>query len=98
MSSDKSNADNGGSAIENAAATLDLPDVSGGKFEEICETIKANLGEIEAFIGGVLIAVGLVLLVCGQIPLGIAAIMAGIALEAAAIGNADTMKIKPKRC
>ncbi|MEE0981173.1 MAG: hypothetical protein U0K91_05765 [Acutalibacteraceae bacterium] len=79
---------------ENPAATLDLPDVSGGKFEQICETIKKNLGDILAFAGGVMIAVGFVLLVCGQIPMGIAAILAGIALTAAAIGNSDAMTDK----
>ncbi len=79
---------------ENPAATLDLPDVSGGKFEQICETIKKNLGDILAFAGGAMIAVGLVLLVCGQIPMGIAAILAGIALTAAAIGNSDAMTDK----
>ena len=77
----------------NPVALLDLPDVSGGKFEQICELIKNNLADVEAFVGGTLIAVGLVLLVCGQIPLGIAAIVAGIALEAAAIGNADEIKV-----
>lgn len=79
---------------ENPAATLDLPDVSGGKFEQICETIKKNLGDILAFAGGAMIAVGFVLLVCGQIPMGIAAILAGIALTAAAIGNSDAMTDK----
>ena len=77
----------------NPIALLDLPDVSGGKFEQICELIKNNLAEVEAFVGGTLIAVGLVLLVCGQIPLGIAAIVAGVALEAKAIGNADEIKV-----
>ncbi|MGN1478599.1 MAG: hypothetical protein ACI4XH_02440, partial [Acutalibacteraceae bacterium] len=81
---------------QNKAATLDLPDVSGGKFEQICKTIKKNIADIEAFIGGALIAVGLVLLVCGQIPLGIAAIMAGIALVAVSIGNADGMQNSTK--
>lgn len=79
---------------ENPAATLDLPDVSGGKFEQICEEIKANLGDILAFAGGAMLAVGLVLLVCGQIPMGIAAILAGITLTAAAIGNSDAMTDK----
>lgn len=77
----------------NPIALLDLPDVSGGKFEQICELIKNNLADVEAFVGGTLIAVGLVLLVCGQIPLGIAAIVAGVALEAKAIGNADEIKV-----
>ena len=81
-------------STENVAPTLDLPDVSGGQFEQICETIKANLGDILAFVGGAMIAVGLVLLVCGQIPMGIAAILAGIALTAAAIGNSDAMTDK----
>ena len=83
-------------ANENAAKTLDLPDVAGGKFEKICQSIKANIGEIEAFLGGALIAVGMILLVCGQIPLGIAAIVAGIALEALAIKNSNTMADKTK--
>lgn len=91
-----SNNDSSTNKAKDKYPTLDLPDVSGGKFEEICETIKRNLADIEAFVGGVLIGVGLVLLVCGQIPLGIAAIMAGIALEAAAIGNADEMKNSTK--
>lgn len=77
----------------NPIALLDLPDVSGRKFEQICELIKNNLADVEAFVGGTLIAVGLVLLVCGQIPLGIAAIVAGVALEAKAIGNADEIKV-----
>lgn len=81
-------------STENVAPTLDLPDVSGGQFEQICETIKANLGDILAFAGGAMIAVGLVLLVCGQIPMGIAAILAGITLTAAAIGNSDAMTDK----
>lgn len=88
-SNSASNADT--SAIENAAATLELPDVSGGKFEQICETIKKNLGDILAFAGGALIAIGLILLVCGQIPMGIAALIAGVALTAAAIQNSSAM-------
>ena len=80
--------------VESIAPTLDLPDVSGGKFEQICEEIKANLGDILAFAGGAMLAVGFVLLVCGQIPMGIAAILAGIALTAAAIGNSDAMTDK----
>lgn len=80
--------------VESIAPTLDLPDVSGGKFEQICETIKKNLGDILAFAGGAMIAVGLVLLVCGQIPMGIAAILAGITITAAAIGNSDAMTDK----
>lgn len=80
--------------VESIAPTLNLPDVSGGKFEQICETIKKNLGDILAFAGGAMIAVGFVLLVCGQIPMGIAAILAGIALTAAAIGNSDAMTDK----
>ena len=79
-----------------SAALLELPDVSGGKFEEICEIIKKNLADIEAFAGGVLIAVGLVLLACGQIPMGIAAIIAGIALEAAAVSNSEQMENSTK--
>lgn len=80
--------------VESIAPTLSLPDVSGGKFEQICEEIKKNLGDILAFVGGAMIAVGLVLLVCGQVPMGIAAILAGITLTAAAIGNADAMTDK----
>lgn len=75
------------SAVEAAAATLDLPDVSGGKFEEICETIKAHIAELEVALGVAMISVGFILLACGQIPMGIACILAGIAIEAAALGG-----------
>ena len=89
-----SNSSSGATQTENPVATLDLPDVSGGQFEQICESIKKNLGDILAFAGGAMIAVGLVLLVCGQFPMGIAAILAGIALTAAAIGNPNAMTDK----
>lgn len=83
-------------SASSSAALLELPDVSGGKFEEICEIIKTNLADIEAFAGGVLIAIGLVLLACGQIPMGIAAIIAGIALEAAAVSNSEQIQNSTK--
>lgn len=85
---------NDASFAEEAAATLELPDVSGGKFEKICQSIKDNLGDILAFVGGALIAIGLILLVCGVIPLGLGAIAAGIAVTAIAMKNSDTMKDK----
>lgn len=70
---------------ENPAALLDLPDVSGGKFEEICENIKAHLEELEMTAAVALFAVGFILLAVGQIPMGIACIIGGIVLAAIAI-------------
>lgn len=72
---------------ESPAALLDLPDVSGGKFEQICENIKAHLNELMSIAGWAMIAIGLILLALGQIPMGIACIVAGIVLEAKALGN-----------
>lgn len=66
-------------------ALLDLPDVSGGKFEEICENIKAHLEELEMAAAVALFAVGFILLAVGQIPMGIACIIGGIVLAAIAI-------------
>lgn len=66
-------------------ALLDLPDVSGGKFEEICENIKAHLNELEMMLAVALLATGFILLAVGQIPMGIACIVAGITLAAIAI-------------
>lgn len=66
-------------------ALLDLPDVSGGKFEEICENIKAHLEELEMAAAVALLATGFILLAVGQIPMGIACIVAGITLAAIAI-------------
>lgn len=72
---------------ENSAALLDLPDVSGGKFEQICETIKAHINELEMMLAVALLATGFILLAVGQIPMGIACIVAGITLAAAAISG-----------
>lgn len=72
---------------ESSAALLDLPDVSGGKFEQICENIKAHLNELMIIAGWAMIAIGLILLVLGQYPMGIACLIAGIVLEAKALGN-----------
>lgn len=66
-------------------ALLDLPDVSGGKFEEICENIKAHLNELEMIAAVALLATGFILLAVGQIPMGIACVIGGIALTAIAI-------------
>lgn len=66
-------------------ALLDLPDVSGGKFEEICENIKAHLEELEMAAAVALFAIGFILLAVGQIPMGIACIIGGIVLAAIAI-------------
>lgn len=70
---------------ENSVALLDLPDVSGGKFEQICETIKAHINELEMMLAVALLATGFILLAVGQIPMGIACIVAGITLAAIAI-------------
>lgn len=70
---------------ENPAALLDLPDVSGGQFEQICETIKAHINELEMMLAVALLATGFILLAVGQIPMGIACIVAGITLAAIAI-------------
>ncbi len=72
---------------ESSAALLDLPDVSGGKFEQICENIKAHLNELMIIAGWAMIAIGLILLALGQYPMGIACLIAGIVLEAKALGN-----------
>ena len=72
---------------ESSAALLDLPDVSGGKFEQICENIKAYLNELMIIAGWAMIAIGLILLALGQYPMGIACLIAGIVLEAKALGN-----------
>lgn len=72
---------------ESPAALLDLPDVSGGKFEQICENIKAHLNELMIIAGWAMIAIGLILLALGQYPMGIACLIAGIVLEAKALGN-----------
>ncbi len=72
---------------ESSAALLDLPDVSGGKFEQICENIKVHLNEIMIIAGWAMIAIGLILLAFAQFPMGIACLIAGIALEAKALGN-----------
>lgn len=72
---------------ENSAALLDLPDVSGGKFEQICENIKAHLNELMIIAGWAMIGIGLILLALGQYPIGIACLIAGIVFEAKALGN-----------
>ncbi len=72
---------------ENSAALLNLPDVSGGQFEQICETIKAHINELEMMLAVALLATGFILLAVGQIPMGIACIVAGITLAAAAISG-----------
>lgn len=74
-------------SASSSAALLELPDVSGGKFEEICETIKAHINELETILGVALIATGFILLAVGQIPMGIACIIAGITVMAAAISD-----------
>ena len=79
----QSTADDG--AESSPAALLDLPDVSGGKFEQICETIKAHINELEMMLAVALLATGFILLAVGQIPMGIACIVAGITLAAIAI-------------
>ncbi len=81
----QSTADDG--AESSPAALLDLPDVSGGKFEQICETIKAHINELEMMLAVALLATGFILLAVGQIPMGIACIVAGITLAAAAISG-----------
>lgn len=96
MLSSNKNADSDSSAIENAAATLNLPDVSDTKFAKICETIKIYLNELEAAAGVALVAIGLILLACGQITFGIAAIIAGVALEAKALGNWKELEDRTK--
>lgn len=68
-----------------SAALLNLPDVSGGQFEQICETIKAHINELEMMLAVALLATGFILLAVGQIPMGIACIVAGITLAAIAI-------------
>lgn len=82
-SNNQSTADDG--AESSPAALLDLPDVSGGKFEQICETIKAHINELEMMLAVALLATGFILLAVGQIPMGIACIVAGITLAAIAI-------------
>ena len=74
-------------SASSSAALLELPDVSGGKFEQICETIKAHINELETILGVALIATGFILLAVGQIPMGIACIIAGITVMAAAISD-----------
>ena len=77
--------------VESVAPTLSLPDVSGGEFEKICETIKKHLAEVETAAGVALLGIGFILLACGQIPLGIAAIIGGISIMAVAIGSWDSL-------
>ena len=72
---------------ENSVTLLDLPDVSGGKYEQICETIKAHINELEMMLAVAILATGFILLAVGQIPMGIACIVAGITLAAAAISG-----------
>lgn len=84
-SNNQSTADDG--AESSKPALLDLPDVSGGKFEEICENIKAHLNELEMIAAVALLATGFILLAVGQIPMGIACIIGGIALAAIAISG-----------
>ena len=74
-------------STSSSAALLELPDVSGGKFEQICETIKAHINELEMMLAVALSATGFILLAVGQIPMGIACIVAGITLAAAAISG-----------
>ena len=81
-SNNQSSTDTG---TENSVALLDLPDVSGGKFEQICETIKAHINELEMMLAVAILATGFILLAVGQIPMGIACIVAGITLAAIAI-------------
>lgn len=78
------------------AATLDLPDVSGGKFEEICENIKAHINELEMLLGVALLATGFILLAAGQIPVGIACIIAGISVMAVALGSWNELSEKTR--
>lgn len=81
---------------ENPAALLDLPDVSGGKFEQICETIKAHINELEMMLAVALLATGFILLAVGQIPMGIACIVAGITLAAIAIKDWSELSERTK--
>lgn len=81
---------------ENSAALLDLPDVSGGKFEQICETIKAHINELEMMLAVALLATGFILLAVGQIPMGIACIVAGITLAAIAIKDWSELSERTK--
>lgn len=81
---------------ESSAALLDLPDVSGGKFEQICETIKAHINELEMMLAVALLATGFILLAVGQIPMGIACIVAGITLAAIAIKDRGELSERTK--
>ena len=81
---------------ENSAALLDLPDVSGGKVEQICETIKAHINELEMMLAVALLATGFILLAVGQIPMGIACIVAGITLAAIAIKDWSELSERTK--
>lgn len=81
---------------ESPAALLDLPDVSGGKFEQICETIKAHINELEMMLAVALLATGFILLAVGQIPMGIACIVAGITLAAIAIKDWSELSERTK--
>ena len=65
----------------------ELPYVSGGKFQQICETIKSHINELEMMLAVALLATGFILLAVGQIPMGIACIVAGITVMAAAISD-----------
>lgn len=67
-------------SASSSAALLELPDVSGGQFEQICETIKTNILYIEDIAAGALLTVGLILCAVGQVPAGIACILAAVAL------------------
>lgn len=96
MSSDSSTAATDDTGSSDSAALLELPDVSGGKFEEICETIKAHLEEIEMICGAALLAIGFILIAFGQIPLGIACIIGGLTVMAAALGSWDEMSTQTK--
>lgn len=68
-----------GSGGVGSSAGLELPDVSGGKFEEVAQTIKDNLALIAGIVSGALVAVGAIFLAAGKIPLGVALIAAGLA-------------------
>ena len=90
-------ASSGSTGVENAASTLELPDVSGGKFEMICEDIKKHIHEVSVLLGVSLVAVGFILLACGQIPMGLAAVIAGIALVAVTIKKWDSLSNETKK-
>lgn len=96
MSSDSSSSAADDTGSSDSTALLELPDVSGGKFEEICETIKAHLEEIEMICGAALLAIGFILIAFGQTAIGIACIIGGLTVMAVALGSWDEMSTRTK--